>query len=37
LSSILEFEAKVDTKRLALEEGVQEDEPELCFRGRKEE
>ena len=31
------LEAKVDAKRLALEEGVHEDEPELCFRGEKEE
>ena len=28
-SSRLELEAKVDAKRLALEEGVHEDEPEL--------
>jgi len=33
----LEFEAKVDAKRLALEVGVHEDEPELFFRGGKEE
>ena len=36
-SSRLELEAKVDAKRLALEEGVNEDEPELLFRGGKEE
>ena len=36
-SSRLELEAKVDTKRLALEEGLHEDEPELFFRGGKEE
>ena len=35
--SKLEFEAKVDTRRLAFEEGVHEDEPELFFRGGKEE
>ena len=28
--------SKVDAKRLALEEGVQEDDPELFFRGGKE-
>ena len=28
---------KVDAKRLTLEEGVQEDEPEVHFRGGKEE
>ena len=28
---------KMDAKRLALEEGVHEDEPEVCFRGGKEE
>ena len=33
----MELEAKVDAKRLALEEGVHEDEPELLFRGGKEE
>ena len=27
----------MDAKRLALEEGVHEDEPELFFRGEKEE
>ena len=31
------MKAKVDAKRLALEEGVHEDEPELFFRGGKEE
>ena len=36
-SSRLELEAKVDAKRLALEEGMHEDEPELVFRGGKEE
>ena len=33
----MELEAKVDAKRLALEEGVYEDEPELFLRGGKEE
>ena len=36
-SSRFELEAKVDAKRLALEKGVHEDEPELFFRGGKEE
>ena len=31
------LDAKVDAKRLALEEGVHEDETELCLRGEKEE
>ena len=30
------MEAKGDAKRLAFEEGVHEDEPELLFRGGKE-
>jgi len=33
----VELEAKVDVKRLALEEGVHDNEPELFFRGGKEE
>ena len=33
----MELEAKVDVKRLALEEGVHDNEPELFFRGGKEE
>jgi len=33
----LELEAKVDVKRVPLEEGAHEDEPELFFRGEKEE
>jgi len=33
----LELEAKVDAKRLVLEEGVHGGEPELFFRGGKEE
>ena len=33
----LTFEAKVDVKRVALEEVVHENEPEFLFRGRKEE
>ena len=37
MSSTLELDAKVDAKRLALEEGVHEDEPGLLFRGGKEE
>ena len=36
-SSRLKLEAKVDAKRLVLEEGVHEDEPELLFRGGKKE
>ena len=36
-SSTLELEAKVDAKRLALEERVQEDDPELFFRSGREE
>ena len=36
-SSRLELEAKVDVKRLALEEGVDEDEPEFFFGDGKEE
>ena len=31
------MEAKVDAKRLALEVGLRENEPELFFRGGKEE
>ena len=31
------MEAKADAKKLALEEGEHEDEPELFFRGGKEE
>ena len=34
-SSTLELEATDDAKRLALEEGVQEDQPELILRGGK--
>ena len=37
MSLTLELEAKADVKRLALEEGVHRDEPELCLRGGKEE
>ena len=33
----MKWEAKVDAKRLALKEVVHEDEPELFFRGGKEE
>ena len=36
MSSTLKLEAKVDAKRLALEEGVHEDYPELFFRCGKE-
>ena len=31
------LEAKIDANRLALDEGVYEEEPELFFRGGKEE
>ena len=36
-SSRLGLEAKADTKRLVFVEGAHEDEPELFFRGGKEE
>ena len=36
MSSTLELEATVDAKRLALEERVHEDEPDMFFRGEKE-
>ena len=35
--SLEELEANIDGERLALEEGVHEDEPDLLFRGGKEE